>query len=202
MRKSILMGLALSFMFVGSAQAQVMFDRAWGVKAGVSVSEADIGDIDETFSQSNRTGFAGGLFFQNWWGLLGGQAELNYIQKGSKLSFGTVGDEESKIDYLELAALLKLGIPLGIVRPALFGGIGFDIKLSCDVPDDGCDDIKSTDWIGIFGGDVTVYFDAFSIFGDARYNLGLSNIVDDPSSILDVKNKGWTFQAGVGFPLR
>ncbi|MEJ2547111.1 MAG: porin family protein [Gemmatimonadota bacterium] len=201
MQRSILLALTLSFVFVGSSQAQTIFDRAWGVKAGVSVAKADIGDISETFDRSNRTGFAGGLFLHQYWGLVGAQAEVNYIQKGSKLSFPTAGEEETKLDYLELAGLLKVGIPLGIVRPSVFGGLGFDIKLSCNSPEEPCDDIKSTDWIGIFGGDFAVYLGSFSIFGDARYNLGLSNIFDDPSGILDVKNQGWTFQAGVGFPI-
>jgi hypothetical protein len=198
MRKSLLLALTLSFVYVGTAQAQAMFDRAWGAKAGVSVStvDANLGDL---FDTSNQTGFAGGLFFHNYWGILGGQLEASYIQKGFKVS-GTSGNEESnKLGYIELAALLKAGLPLGIVRPGLFGGIGFDIKVSCSHDELSlfdCDDVNSTDWVGILGGDVYVYFGSFSVFGDARYNVGLSELSD---AFDDLKNKGWTFQAGVGF---
>ena len=198
MRKSLLLALTLSFVFVGTAQAQAMFDRAWGAKAGVSVAEVD-GSVSDIFSTNNQTGFAGGLFLHNYWGILGGQVEASYIQKGFKSSSTSFGEQSNKIGYLELAALLKAGLPLGIVRPGLFGGIGFDIKLSCSHADQSpfdCDDVKSTDWVGIFGGDVYVYFGSFSVFGDARYNIGLSEISE---VFTDLKNKGWTFLAGVGF---
>jgi hypothetical protein len=201
MRKSLLLALTLSFVYVGTAQAQAMFDKAWGAKAGVSVSSASLDAIGETFDKSNQTGFAGGLFIHNYWGLFGGQLEGSYIQKGVKGgSSSTIGDEATKLDYIELAALLKLGLPLGIVRPGLFGGIGFDILLSCDAGGIDCkDESKSTDWVGIIGGDVIVYFGSFNIFGDGRYNIGLSNVTD--ISDFEYKNQGWTFQAGVGFEI-
>jgi hypothetical protein len=200
MRKSLLLALALSLVYVSSAQAQAMFDKAWGAKAGVSVASADLGDIGDTFDKSNQTGFAGGLFAHNYWGILGVQLEAGYVQKGTKVSETSVS-EATKLGYLELAGLLKAGLPLGIVRPGLFGGIGFDIKVSCSDGDfsDFCDNVKSTDWVGILGGDVGVYFGSFSIWGDARYNIGLSDISE--FSDLEYKNQGWTFQAGVGLPL-
>ncbi len=196
MRKSLLLALTLGFVFAGTAHAQVMFDRAWGAKAGVSVSSADVTDVEGTFDKSNQTGFAGGLFFHNYWGILGGQVEANYIQKGVK-NTASVIDEETTLDYLEFAALLKAGLPLGIVRAGLFGGVGFDILLSCDENGIDCKDgSKGTDWVGIIGGDVIVYFGSFSIFGDGRYNIGLSDVSD--VSDFEYKNQGWTFQAGVG----
>ena len=199
MRKSLLLALTLSFVFVGTAQAQAMFDRAWGAKAGVSVSSASIDDISGTFDKSNQTGFAGGLFAHNYWGLFGGQLEGSYIQKGVKES---TSDEATKLDYIELAALLKLGLPLGIVRPGLFGGIGFDILVSCKAGGEDCkDESKGTDWVGIIGGDVIVYFGSFSVFGDGRYNIGLGDVSDTEFSDFSYKNQGWTFQAGVGFQI-
>jgi len=199
MRKKLLLALTLSFVFVGTAQAQAIFDRAWGAKAGVSVSSADVNDIGGTFDKSNQTGFAGGLFAHNYWGLFGGQLEGSYIQKGVKES---TSDEATKLDYIELAALLKLGLPLGIVRPGLFGGIGFDILVSCKAGGEDCkDESKGTDWVGIIGGDVIVYFGSFSVFGDGRYNIGLGDVSDTEFSDFSYKNQGWTFQAGVGFQI-
>jgi hypothetical protein len=202
MRKSLLLALTLSFVYVGTAQAQAIFDRAWGAKAGVSVADADVSNIEGTFDSSNQTGFAGGLFAHNYWGILGGQLEASYIQKGAKGGGSGSSDDETKIDYLEFAALLKAGIPLGIVRPNLFGGIGFDIKLSCKAGGIDCgDEVKSTDWVGIIGGDVGVYFGSFMVFGDARYNIGLSDISNVDIGDFSYKNQGWTFQAGVGFEM-
>ena len=202
MRKSLLLALTLSFVYVGTAQAQAIFDKAWGAKAGVSVSTADISDPVGTFDKSNQTGFAGGLFIHNYWGLFGGQLEASYIQKGTQGTFENQVSPETatKLDYIELAALLKLGLPLGIVRPGLFGGVGFDILLSCDKGGNDCkDESKSTDWVGIIGGDVIVYFGSFSVFGDGRYNIGLSEVSDLED--FSYKNQGWTFQAGVGFEI-
>ena len=205
MRKSVLLALTLSLVYVGTAQAQAMFDRSWGAKAGVSVADADISSPGQTFSKSNQTGFAGGLFIHNYWGILGGQLEASYVQKGTEGSSSSSTElisGKTKLDYLELAALLKAGLPLGIVRPGVFGGIGFDIKLSCSdessvAIEPFCENVKSTDWVGILGGDVGVYFGSFAIWGDARYNIGLSDISE--ISDLEYKNQGWTFQAGVGF---
>jgi hypothetical protein len=205
MRKSLLLAVALSCVSASAVQAQAIFDRAWGAKAGVSIASADLGDLDGTFDKSNQTGFAAGLFAHNYWGLFGGQLEASYLQKGASLEGPSVtGSNDYSIDYLELAALLKLGIPLGIVRPGIFGGVGFDIKLSCDepsgLPDWTCDDVKGTDWAGILGGDVGLYFGSFMIFADARYNIGLSEFTDS-STYTDLKNKGWTVQGGIGFEI-
>jgi hypothetical protein len=60
--------------------------------------------------------------------------------------------------------------------------------------------VKSTDFVGILGGDVGVYFGSFAIWGDARYNIGLSDISD--ISDFEYKNQGWTFQAGIGFNMQ
>lgn len=204
MRKSLLLAVALSCVSASAVQAQAIFDRAWGAKAGVSIASADIGDLGDTFDKSNQTGFAAGLFAHNYWGLFGGQLEASYLQKGVK-GDGGVPEIDISTDYLELAALLKLGLPLGIVRPGIFGGIGFDIKLSCDGPSVGdladvCDNVKGTDWTGILGGDVGLYFGSFMVFADARYNIGLSEFTDS-SSFTDLKNKGWTVQGGIGFEI-
>ena len=204
MRKSLLLAVALSCVSASAVQAQAIFDRAWGAKAGVSIASASLGDLGDTFDKSNQTGFAAGLFAHNYWGLFGGQIEASYLQKGVKLG-SSVFENDISTDYLELAALLKLGIPLGIVRPGIFGGVGFDIKLSCDGPSAGdfadfCDNVKGTDWTGILGGDVGLYFGSFMVFADARYNIGLSEFTDS-SSYSDLKNKGWTVQGGIGFEI-
>ena len=204
MRKSLLLAVALSCVSASAVQAQAIFDRAWGAKAGVSIASADIGDLGGTFDKSNQTGFAAGLFAHNYWGLFGGQVEASYLQKGVSIGDG-VAESDISTAYLELAALLKLGLPLGIVRPGIFGGVGFDIKLSCDAPTAGdfsdfCDNVKSTDWAGILGADVGLYFGSFMVFADARYNIGLSDFTDS-SSYSDLKNKGWTVQGGIGFEI-
>jgi len=176
-----------TFSMVSTSHAQVQ--KTLGIRGGVSVASADIEDIDGTFDQDNRTGFAGTLFFNAGKGILSGESN------------------QTELTYLEAALLLKAGLPLGIARAGIFGGIGADFEMDCKVVEgsqsESCSDLgldtKSPDWNALFGIDLAVYLGGISLWGDGRYAVGLSDIAD----IEDVsyKNRAWIFSAGVGFAL-
>jgi hypothetical protein len=190
-------GLAFLAFSAPAVQAQTTL----GVRGGVSVSSASF-DIDETFDDSNRTGFVGGVFLD--WGrssLFGFQVGANYAQKGSSLD-----NVDLDLAYLEIPAVVKVGIPLGIVKPSVFGGVGLGFKTSCDDPDqvfgtDFCDDVSSTEWSGVFGADAGFYLGSLSLWIDARYNVGLNDISGDFEFVDDLKNRAWNITGGVGFAL-
>jgi hypothetical protein len=194
--------LIASLGLFSTAQAQV--PKVLGVRGGVSVASASIDDVSGTFDQSNRTGFAGTLFFNTGKGVFSLQPELSYIQKGVEES-GTSNSTE--LSYLELALLLKAGLPLGIARAGVFGGIGADFEMDCKIAEgsqsESCSDAgletNSPDWNGLFGIDVAVYLGSISLWGDGRYAVGLSNISDLES--ISYKNRSWIFSAGIGFEL-
>lgn len=191
-------GLAagLVSMAATGADAQTTF----GIRGGVSVASADIGDVGQTFDKSNRTGFVGGVFL-DWAGSgpLGFQIGAQYTQKGVDLD---VADVVSEFDlaYLEIPAVLKLGLPLGLVRPSVFGGAGLSFNTGCDVAGEDCgDSVKSTDFSGILGADVAIPLGGLSLWADARYHFGLQNISEAGDVVGDFKNRNWTLQVGIGF---
>ncbi len=171
-----------------------------GVRAGVSVAGASL-DVSETLDKSNRTGAAAGLFLNYDHGLLGFQVAGQYSQKGVDLDFGETVSEFS-FAYVEIPAVLKLGIPMGIVKPSVFGGAGIGFTANCDINGADCgDEIKSTDTFGIAGADVAIYLGSLSLWADGRYHFGLTNISDASDVVGDLKNRSWTLQAGIGVKL-
>ena len=194
--------LVASFAVVSNADAQVQ--KTLGVRAGVAVASANIDDVDGTFDQSNRTGFAGTIFYNAGKGIFSLQPELSYIQKGVAES-GT--SNETQLTYIEGALLLKAGLPLGIARAGIFGGIGADFETDCKIVEgseetscsDAGVDTKSPDWNGIFGLDIAIYLGGISLWGDGRYAVGLSDISDVDS--VSYKNRSWIFSAVIGFAM-
>ncbi len=96
--------------------------------------------------------------------------------------------------------MLKLGIPLGVVKPSVFGGAGLGFNITCDVGGQDCSDgFKSSEWLGIAGADLAVYLGGLSLWVDGRYHVGLNDIADASDVVGDLKNRHWTLQAGIGF---
>jgi hypothetical protein len=157
-----------------------------GLRAGVSVAEASF-DIDQTFSSDNRTGFAATGFAQLGLGVILLQPEISYIQKGL---------DEVKLDYIELAVLAKAGLPIPVVSPHVFAGIGADFQTKSESDFVGLD-TKNTDWTAIFGADVMFNLGAVTAVVDGRYGLGLTEIQSGTSPVSDLKNRAWLFSAGL-----
>jgi hypothetical protein len=195
---AVVLGLALLGGSFSQAQAQKGLEL--GFRGGISVASASV-DVSETFDKSNRTGFAGGVFLNYDASLLGFQIGAQYAQKGVDLEIDNVVNEFD-LAYLEIPAVVKLGIPLGVVKPSVFGGAGLGFNTGCDNSGEDCgDEFKSVDWIGIAGADVAIYLGSISLWADGRYHFGLSNISDASDVVGDLKNRNWTFQAGIGFKL-
>lgn len=172
----------------------------FGLRGGVSVASASV-DVGETFEKSNRTGFTGGVFLDiGGSGLIGFQLGAQYTQKGVELDFGDAVDELT-LDYLEIPAVVKLGLPLQVVKPSVFVGAGLGFNTGCENDDIDCgDDISGTEWSGIIGADAAIYLGAVSLWADGRYQVGLNDIADT-ESYRELKNRAWTLQAGLGFPV-
>ena len=195
---SVLLAVAFLAATFSGAEAQ----KGWelGFRGGVSVADASV-DISDTFDKSNRTGFVGGLFLNYDASLLGFQIGAQYAQKGVDLDIEDTINEFS-LSYLEIPAVVKLGIPLGVIKPSVFGGAGLGFKTGCDNSGADCgDDLKGTDFTGIAGADVAIYLGSISLWADGRYHFGLSNINDASDVVGDLKNRNWTLQAGLGFKL-
>ncbi len=171
-----------------------------GVRGGVSVASVDV-DIQDVLDKSNRTGFVGGVFVDfGGSGLLGFQVGAQYSQRGADLDLGATVDQLS-LDFFEIPAVVKLGIPLGIAKPSLLGGAALSFKTGCTLGGADCtDSVTSTEWSGVFGADVAFYLSSVSLWVDGRYHVAFSDI-SDSVDIGKLKSRHWAFQAGLGFPL-
>jgi hypothetical protein len=192
--------VAVAALALVTTQAQAQHGTELGVRGGVSVAEVS-GDLTTVLGEGNRTGFAGGVFV-NWdWGILGAQVAGQYTQKGSKLDIANTVQEFS-LNYIEIPAVIKAGIPLGIIKPSAFAGVGLGFNTGCDSNGEDCgDNVKGTSWTGIAGVDVAFYLGSISLWVDGRYNFDLSDINDAEDVVGDLKNRNWTFQGGVAFAL-
>jgi hypothetical protein len=192
----MLLGVALLAGSASDALAQKGLEV--GFRGGVSVASASV-DVDGTFAKSNRTGFAGGVFLNYDLGVLGLQVGAQYAQKGVDLDV-TDAAHEFSLNYLEIPAVLKLGVPLGVVKPSVFGGVGLGFKTSCDQSGTDCGNhIDGTELSGIAGADLAVYVGSISLWVDGRYHFGLHDVNKASDVFGDLKNRHWTFQAGLGF---
>jgi hypothetical protein len=196
-RSTLAAAVALALV-TSNAQAQMGWEL--GARGGVTVASVS-GDLADTFDTSNRTGFVGGLFLNYDAGLLGFQVAGQYSQAGAEFDAGEVVDSFD-VDYIQIPAVIKVGIPLGIAKPSVFGGAQLGFNTGCDQGGNDCgDDVSSTEWSGVAGADVAVYLGSISLWFDARYNFGFSDINDAEDVVGDLKNRVWNFQGGVAFAL-
>lgn len=165
-----------------------------GARVGVCVASASL-DVEQTFDEENRTGFAGTIFLNSGAaGLLDLQAEASYIQKG--LEDGVTG-LKIELDYVELALLAKAGLPIPAITPHVFGGVGYDIVVDEQISGD-LFEASNSDWSLIFGADISFKFGSNSLWVDGRYSMGLTEVNEASDVVSDVKNQAWIFSAGLG----
>ena len=170
-----------------SAQAQI------GVKAGLNVANF-VGDDAE--GSEARLGFVGGLTGRfDITPSVAFQLEALYSQKGEVLD-GDLLDPgrdyqiDTRLDYIEIPASLRFGVPLSPLLDAgvsVGGYVGIpvssEISVDGDAPRDLLDDIAADDVDANTDYGVLIGVDVGSgpFFVDARYSLGLAEAIDfDP----------------------
>ena len=183
--------LLLCTVAVNSAHAAATI----GARAGVSIAKASL-DAQQNFDTANRTGFTGTIFLDLGLGVINLQPEISYIQKGAKDA--TTG-AKIKLDYVETAALLKVGLPLPVIQPHVFAGIGADFNTDTSITfANSTLTTKNVDWTVPLGADVKLAFGKLGVYADARYAVGLTNINEGTAVVKDLKNRAWILSAGVG----
>ncbi len=188
----------------------------FGLKGGITLANIKSDPPTfEGFEWKTKQGLAGGASLEI--GLIKGfslQPEILYVQKGAKITANIEGTDitlKANIDYIEIPLLLKYNlITGGPTIPSVYVGpyIGFNTKAEFvmsaagypEEREDIKDDIKNTEYGLTFGVGLTQKLGLFRVTLDARYDLGISNIieptVEEPSSI---KTKTWLFMAGISF---
>lgn len=217
MKREMLIGFsAIILIALLSHHAWAQLPIGYGIKGGVNFSSirTDAKGLD----LSSRSGIVvGGFLKLDIPGPLAIQPEILFTQKGSKTDTAMAGagntgasDLKVKISYLEIPVLIKYDIALtGPVSPGLFFGPALSYKLSEDFPSAAIggditneDVVKNTDLSLVIGGGLGFNLVVTEITVDARYTLGLTNIVDTGKlQATDVDYKNGTFSLMVGITL-
>ena len=205
-KMSILVGALFTLITVLPANAQVNF----GVIGGLNLANLSV-DPDDGVDLSNRTAFGiGGILSFGVGETLALQLEPMFLQKGAKLKLSDLGftlEAEIKVSYIEVPAMLKFAFGSGDTKPYVMAGPTVGYLLSAKVKDDMeeqdiKDDVKNIDFGLAFGGGVSLPMGNNTLFVEARYSLGLSDLNDDPDDPdTSIKTKGIQIMAGITFPL-
>ena len=210
-KMSVFLVVLLALCIVLPASAQVNL----GVLGGLNLANASMDPLEEGTNLSSRTAFGFGAILD--FGLnesITLHLEPMYLQKGFKLKvdmvdMGEIAEWEVKFAYLEIPVMLKYAFGTSEIKPYIIAGptiaynLSSKLKISMGgVSEEGDvkDDIKSLDFGVGFGAGVNVAMGNNSIFVEARYALGLTNINDHPNDP-DIKTKGIQIFAGITFPV-
>lgn len=194
-------GISLLLTLVAASAAAAQ-GRTLGARLGASVATLDT-DAESILDEENRTGLVAGVFYNRSLGLLGYQVEFLYTSRGA--DFGDGGSLD--LTYIQIPALLKVNLPVGMLQPGVFGGVAMALKVDCEVDEsESCDDIEGAevndvDFNGVVGADLKYGLVGVGLWLDGRYYVGLSDIGDFDDAVGDLKNRSWEFSAGVGIPL-
>jgi Outer membrane protein beta-barrel domain len=168
------------------------FAQGFGVKGGATFSDFS----SDVFDFNNKTGTELGAFFGgNRSGVLGWQGEVNWLRRKTEVSTG----ENIRIDYIQLAGLLRLNIgtqsPTGFAFYGLVGP-GFNFKIGDEI--EGVtvttDAFKSFDIGLIYGGGVEIK----RIILEGRFEQGLKN-VNELITTTDLKSRSFSVLVGWRF---
>lgn len=178
MKKLVIVLLMVCSGLIAEAQVQV----ALGLKAGANISKFDVKGSD------NLTSFHGGAFALFKFTKIGIQPELLFSQQGTDFDLGKL-----KTSYVTIPVMLKLYLVAGLNLQA---GPQFGFLTAADLKGTNVKDAyKASD----VSANVGLGWDLpFGLTLDARYNIGLADVGDDPS-LPDLKSR--VIQVSVGYKI-
>ncbi|MCZ6755375.1 MAG: porin family protein [Gemmatimonadetes bacterium] len=190
MRQAIVVAFVAGMIGLGMgslAEAQI---QGIGVLVGPTVSSFR-GNNSDAFN--SRTGFAAGGFVDlELNGMIGLRPEFLYVQKGATRNI--TPSTTFKIEYFEVPVLFTVDVPMeGALGVQFYAGPQVSILSKCRADTQGgatgvpCATeglpVKSTDWGLIFGAELAIKMFLINV----RYDMGISQIVDNPN--LNLKNQ-------------
>ncbi len=209
---SVLCCLAIAQPLSGQVPSEKAPRALFGAMGGVNFANLS-GEIPFSggaeFGQTRTAFLFGGFARLRLSPIFGVEPEILYSRQGADAQeYGGIENPVTvKLDYLEIPVLAVITLPVGSrsVAPSLFAGPALAVRLSCtaeedpaegDATEDCGDDIKSTDFGLVFGGDVEIRFGRYSLLAGARYELGLAAI--DESGEYDIKRRVTSVIVGFG----
>ena len=163
------------------ASAQATF----GLKAGLNTSFFSGDDADGLDAKLGAVGGATVRFDVNPG--FGVGVEALYSQKGARYEdpLDADFDESYHFDYVEIPAYVRLAVPIGEYLEggvSLGGYVGIPVRTGGNDIDGDFDLEANTDYGALIGVDVG----SGPYYVDARYSLGLAQVTDDDTLILDL----------------
>lgn len=220
-----LFSITATVMFLSQSTAQVSL----GIKTGANFADTRVEGIigaltpEQTTFTGYTLGIIGELPIKSG---LSFRPELNYIQKGFTVSQSfdveVLGIEmplgakaRTRINYIELPLLLKYAIGSDLAKAYFIAGptlgyaanaelrpgasllIDFNLpRVNINLNNDIYQRWEVSGTLGV-GGEIKA--GNGKIFADGRYNLGFTNMLDNPIVDLRIKNQGFNVSAGYAF---
>ncbi|MDH5380769.1 MAG: PorT family protein [Cyclobacteriaceae bacterium] len=190
MKRIILILLVVSS--VSMAYSQVNFSA--GLKGGVNFANLQGGNANDVYD--NRTGYHAGAFLSFKAQRFGFQPEIIISSQGSKVTTAIINYTD-RMDYLNIPVLLKF-YPADFLS-FQFGpqfGILMKQKRSIGSSADLITVYKESDLSLVVGVGIEL---PMGLNLEGRYNIGISNVNDDPLIVSEIENQ--VYQVSVGFRL-
>lgn len=195
-----------------------------GLQAGVNLGDVSLDPEPAGYETGIRTALlVGAIVNYNFSPMLGLQLEPAYVQKGASADI-TATEDGSNIkaeatysaNYVDIPLLFKVTFGNEQIKTFLLAGASVavlvgDVKLIIDkavvngqnvtnmVTSEQKEQIqkaKSTDFILNFGDGVIIPAGEIDIFIEGQYNIGLTNVNDEPNDNTEIKTKGIQVKAG------
>lgn len=213
MRKTLIITLALllTASFMLPAQARVKLSAGPALGLNIATQTGDAPNFDQYKKSRTALNF-GGVFSIAFDKYIALQPEVHISMKGAKweVTQGTQFEKlTDKYSYLEIPVFVRGSFPTGtLFTPDLFLGPVLGVKLSAK--EDYKSNVyqpysnqtlqtKSIDFGLAFGAGARFTLGIGDAFLNFIYNLGLTNVNDNPQYPYSVKNRTMTFLAGYAF---
>jgi len=183
-----------------AAGSPVAAQGAFGIKGGLSFGNISNKGVLPG-SLKTRTGIAGGVYFGAGASIVGFGLEALYAQRGLH-SDESIAVAETRLDYIDIPAYLKINIPTSGVRPFVYAGpqISFEVRCKTSNGTD-CADAsarKSTDYAGVIGAGLRLGQSTAVTF-EGRYVYGLQDLkLSTVTSSESYKNRTFMLLVGIG----
>jgi hypothetical protein len=194
--RSVAVVVALALGATGSLAAQGEF----GIKVGASFGNiSNKGVLPGNLK--TRTGLAGGLYLGSG-GVVGFGIEGLYSQRGAE-SDESIAPAETKVDYIDVPAYLKVTLPTPGIRPYGILGPQISFEVRCKTAaGDACPDDpnhKKTDYAAVIGGGVRIGGDRLGLRVEGRYVYGLADLkLGTVTSSESYKTRTFLILVGIG----
>jgi len=180
-----------------------------GLKGGLSLSKFQLASTEPPdFAFGNLRYFVGGLSLGLNLGIVSIQPEVLYTRMGARYAVDP-DFLEYRFDYIQVPVMLRINvIPAGPVRPFICGGgYGSYLIKATGVMESGgvrdeqdlADTFQKYDYGVVGGAGLAFHLPGITLTAEGRYNLGLMNILKDPSVGESVKNRSIMALVGIGF---